>query len=114
MQLRGAVLSVVTALAVAAPVAPAVAAGTASGASSGQASVQALKCHTNWENSTSANVWCDGHGPARYGASILCKKGSLQKQLNYGPGPWQGDRRGISMYCPDGGFKRVKQWGWPG
>ncbi|QHC23288.1 hypothetical protein [Streptomyces sp. GS7] len=71
-----------------------------------------ISCHVNWKTSTSANVWCDGHGPARYGASILCRKGSLDRQLNYNNGPWLGDRRGISMYCPGGGFRRVNQWGW--
>ncbi|MGW9213564.1 hypothetical protein ACWGR4_42285 [Embleya sp. NPDC055664] len=76
------------------------------------AALSGPKCHTNWQTSTSANLWCDGHGPARYGASIQCKKGSMVKQLNYNNGPWLGDRRGISMYCPGGGYKRVKQWGW--
>jgi len=108
VHLRSAVLTAVTAAAVAIPVLPAAAADVAP-----EQPKLRIACHTNWKTSTSANVWCDGHGPARYGASIQCKKGSAVRQLNYGPGPWLGDRRGISMYCPGGGYKRVKQWGWP-
>lgn len=70
------------------------------------------KCHTNWATSTQANLWCDGKGPERYGASIVCTKGKKTKQINYNNGPWFGDRRGITMTCPSG-WKRAHQWGWP-
>ncbi|GIH69373.1 hypothetical protein Mth01_16260 [Sphaerimonospora thailandensis] len=70
------------------------------------------RCYTNWTTSTQANVWCDGTGPERYGASIVCAKGSKTKQIDYSNGPWFGDRRGITMTCPSG-WTRATQWGWP-
>ncbi|MFI1294395.1 hypothetical protein ACH4VM_39555 [Streptomyces sp. NPDC020792] len=105
MILRKVAMVAITAAAVALPAVPA--AASESGISGWNG-----KCYTNWTTTTQANVWCDGTGPERYGASIVCTKGTSTRQLDYANGPWFGDRRGITMTCPSG-YTRSQQWGWP-
>ena len=105
MILRKAATIAITAAALALPALPAAASELSASGWNG-------KCYTNWSTKTQANVWCDGTGPGRYGASMVCTKGSLAKQVNGNNGPWYGDRRGITLTCPSG-YTRANQWGWP-